>query len=59
MVGPDDARMIDNHCRIIGFQHERDEFFVWLKETGIDKSFAIVCGDRHWQYHAVHTSGIE
>jgi alkaline phosphatase/alkaline phosphatase D len=60
MVGPDDARKTDNHTNIGGFQHERDEFFAWLKETGLDrKNFYLVCGDRHWQYHAVHPTGIE
>ena len=59
MVGPDDARKKDNHTNIAGFQSERNEFFAWLKETGIDKRFAIVCGDRHWQYHSRHPSGIE
>ncbi|MHC4877329.1 MAG: alkaline phosphatase D family protein [Planctomycetota bacterium] len=60
MIGPDDARKIDNHADINGFQHERDEFFAWLKETGLDKeNFYIVCGDRHWQYHAIDPSGIE
>ncbi len=60
MIGPDDARKIDNHCDINGFQHERDEFFAWLKETGLDKQhFYIVCGDRHWQYHAIDPRGIE
>ena len=60
MVGPDDARKKDNHTNIGGFQHERDEFFAWLKETGLNRQgFAIVCGDRHWQYHAVHPSGID
>jgi alkaline phosphatase/alkaline phosphatase D len=60
MVGPDDLRKTDNHTNIGGFRHERDEFFAWLKETGVDQeNFYIVCGDRHWQYHAVHPSGIE
>ncbi|MBL4885922.1 MAG: alkaline phosphatase D family protein [Planctomycetaceae bacterium] len=60
MVGPDDLRKFDNHTNINGFRHERDEFFAWLKETGIDQNnFYIVCGDRHWQYHALHPTGIE
>lgn len=60
MIGPDDLRKTDNHCDIGGFMHERDEFFAWLKETGLDKdNFYIVCGDRHWQYHAIHPTGIE
>ena len=39
---------------------ERDDFFAWLKQQGLDKRhFYIVCGDRHWQYHAVDSTGIE
>ena len=60
MVGPDDKRKFDNHTNFKGFRHERDEFFAWLNETGIAKeNFYLVCGDRHWQYHALHPSGIE
>ncbi|MAS96731.1 MAG: alkaline phosphatase [Verrucomicrobiales bacterium] len=60
MIGPDDKRKTDNHTNIGGFRHERDEFFAWLKETGLDKkNFYIVCGDRHWQYHSVDSTGIE
>jgi alkaline phosphatase/alkaline phosphatase D len=60
MVGPDDLRKFDNHTNVKGFQHERDEFFAWLKETGIlGKNFYILCGDRHWQYHSIHPAGVE
>ncbi len=60
MVGPDDKRKFDNHTNFNGFRHERDEFFAWLNKTGIAKqNFYLVCGDRHWQYHALHPSGIE
>ncbi len=60
MIGPDDKRKKDNHCDIGGFQHERDEFFAWLKKTGIDRrNFYLMCGDRHWQYHSIHPTGIE
>jgi arylsulfatase A-like enzyme len=60
MVGPDDKRKFDNHTNVNGFRHERDEFFAWLNKTGIAKqNFYLVCGDRHWQYHALHPSGIE
>lgn len=60
MIGPDDKRKTDNHTNVGGFQHERDEFFAWLKETGLHKKhFYLVCGDRHWQYHAIHPTGIE
>lgn len=60
MIGPDDIRKTDNHTNVGGFRHERDDFFKWLKETGIDQqNFYIICGDRHWQYHSVDSSGIE
>lgn len=60
MIGPDDKRKTDNHTNIGGFQHERDEFFGWLKKTGIAAAnFFLVCGDRHWQYHSIHPSGLE
>ena len=60
MIGPDDAYKIDNHCNTDGFTYERDEFFKWLKETGINKKgFYLACGDRHWQYHSISKEGIE
>lgn len=60
MVGPDDLRKTDNHTDIGGFRHERDEFFAWLKESGIAKqNFYLVCGDRHWQYHSIDPTGLE
>ena len=60
MVGPDDLRKKDNHCNVGGFRHERDEFFQFLNDNGLDQqNFFIVCGDRHWQYHAVDPSGVE
>lgn len=60
MIGPDDARKTDNHTNFGGFRHERDEFFSWLKSSGIaDQNFYLVCGDRHWQYHSIHPTGIE
>lgn len=60
MIGPDDRRKIDNHTDVGGFQHERDEFFQWLVDSGVaERGFAIICGDRHWQYDSIHPSGIE
>ena len=60
MIGPDDARKFDNHTNFGGFRHERDEFFSWLKQTGVaNRGFYLMCGDRHWQYHSVHPTGIE
>ena len=60
MVGPDDLRKTDNHCDVGGFQHERNDFFKFLNENGLgQQNFFIVCGDRHWQYHAVDSTGVE
>jgi alkaline phosphatase/alkaline phosphatase D len=60
LVGPDGSGKKDNHTNIGGFQHEAKEFFQWLKENKFDeKNFYICCGDRHWQYHAIHPSGFE
>ncbi len=60
MVGPDDAYKKDNHCNEEGFRYEGDAFFGWLTAKGFDTNrFFIVCGDRHWQYHAIHPSGYE
>ena len=60
LVGPDGKGKRDSHCNINGFQHEGQEFFDWLGENGfLDKNFYILCGDRHWQYHARHPSGFE
>ena len=60
MVGPDDAYKKDNHTNMGGFQHEGKAFFKWLKDSGVlAENFYIICGDRHWQYHSVHPSGIE
>jgi alkaline phosphatase/alkaline phosphatase D len=58
MVGPDDANKIDNHSDIHGFRHERDQFFDWLNAEKIS-GFMVFCGDRHWQYHSIHPSGVE
>ena len=60
MIGPDDLRKKDNHTNIGGFQHERDEFFAFLKENGLaDEGFYLVCGDRHWQYVSIAPEGIQ
>jgi len=60
MVGPDDAHKKDNHVNANGFRQEGEAFFSWLKENGLAPGrFFILCGDRHWKYHAVHPSGFE
>lgn len=60
MVGPDDAYKIDNHTNHKGFRHEGRAFFNWIKEQQLnEQGFHVICGDRHWQYHAVDPTGIE
>lgn len=60
MVGPDDAYKKDNHTNPGGFRYERDQFFEWLNEHDLlSQNFYVICGDRHWQYHARHPSGVE
>ncbi|MEQ1859239.1 MAG: alkaline phosphatase D family protein [Chthoniobacteraceae bacterium] len=58
LVGPDDAHKKDNHVNLGGFRHEADAFFAWLGANKIT-GFMTFCGDRHWQYHSIHPSGIE
>ncbi|WP_345327070.1 alkaline phosphatase D family protein [Novipirellula rosea] len=58
MVGPDDAYKKDNHTNLGGFRHEADSFFAWANEHGIE-NLMVFCGDRHWQYHSIHPSGVE
>lgn len=58
MIGPDDKRKTDNHANLGGFQHEANAFFDWLTESKIDRVMTF-CGDRHWQYHSIHRSGVE
>lgn len=57
MVGPDDAKKKDNHANLNGFRHEANAFFDWLRDNQIT-NLATICGDRHWQYHSIHPSGI-
>ena len=60
MVGPDDAYKSDNHVNHNGFRHEGEALFKWLVDNGfLDKNLYFICGDRHWQYHALHPSGFE
>jgi alkaline phosphatase/alkaline phosphatase D len=58
MVGPDRASKSDNHTNPSGYRAEADAFFEWLKKKDI-KNVLILCGDRHWQYHSIHPSGVE
>lgn len=58
MVGPDRAQKQDNHANLGGFRHEAERFFAWTQDAGID-NLLVFCGDRHWQYHSIHPSGVE
>jgi alkaline phosphatase D len=58
MIGPDRANKRDSHANLGGFRHEAESFFAWAKAAGIDNLF-VFCGDRHWQYHSIHPSGVE
>ena len=58
MIGPDDSYKTDNHVNRQGFRHEGQEFFQWLSDEGFGRNeFFIICGDRHWQYHAIDPTG--
>jgi alkaline phosphatase/alkaline phosphatase D len=58
MVGPDRASKSDNHTNPTGYRAEADAFFEWLKKKDI-KNVLILCGDRHWQYHSIHPTGVK
>jgi alkaline phosphatase/alkaline phosphatase D len=58
MVGPDRASKTDNHTNHAGFRAEADSFFAWLQKKKI-QNVLILCGDRHWQYHSIHPTGVE
>ncbi|MDQ2914617.1 MAG: alkaline phosphatase D family protein, partial [Chloroflexota bacterium] len=50
----------DNMTNAGGFRRERDQFFAWLRQSGVLKrNFYIICGDRHWQYYSIDPSGVE
>jgi alkaline phosphatase/alkaline phosphatase D len=57
MVGPDMDRKRDNHTNSRGFRHEGTQFFAWLKDSGV-RNVVLFTGDRHWQYHSVHPTGV-
>jgi alkaline phosphatase D len=53
LVGPDRKNKNDNHANA-GFKHEGDEIRAWLRAS-VPDNFFVICGDRHWQYHSVHS----
>ena len=50
VVGPDRENKHDNHSNP-DFRHEGDEIRAFLARH---KRTAVICGDRHWQYHSIH-----
>ena len=59
-VGPDDDYKRDNHVNPGGFSHEGEAFKSWLAENGlVSPEVFTITGDRHWQYHSIHPSGLE
>ncbi len=60
IVGPDDASKRDNHANPEGFRTEGSEFIEWLAEHDlVSPRVFVLNGDRHWQYHSIHPSGLE
>ena len=56
----DDRNKRDNHTNVYGYRDESEAFFAWLSANGFeDRNLYFLCGDKHWQYHAVHSSGFE
>lgn len=52
-VGPDRVKKSDNHANS-AFAHEGNELRDWFAKN-VPRNFFVVCGDRHWQYHSVHS----
>ena len=60
LVGPDDAYKRDNHTNAGGFRHEGRGFLTWAVDHGLrERGLFFVCGDRHWQYHAIDPTGLQ
>jgi alkaline phosphatase D len=58
IVGPDRGNKADNLANK-AFAHEGNEFRRWVRDN-LPRSFLILCGDRHWQYHSVDpATGVE
>ncbi|MBN1347842.1 alkaline phosphatase D family protein [candidate division KSB1 bacterium] len=58
IIGPDRESKIDNHANPRGFKTEGREFLNWINESRIE-NFYIICGDRHWQFHSIDSTGVE
>jgi alkaline phosphatase/alkaline phosphatase D len=59
LVGPDDANKKDNHTNRDGFRKEGEAFLRFLRDNGLISSTVLITGDRHWQSHSIHPTGVE
>ncbi|WP_010133987.1 alkaline phosphatase D family protein [Ochrovirga pacifica] len=60
IVGPDDGYKNDNLVNDKGFRYEGEALMQWFKDQGLlEKNLYWLTGDRHWQYHAQHPTGLE
>lgn len=60
LLGPDDLSKSDNHVDVGGFQTEGRAFLEWAEGEGLPQAgLLLVTGDRHWQYHSIHPTGVE
>jgi len=60
LIGPDRESKRDNHCNTRGFAHEGRAFKQWVRENGaLQRRLYFACGDRHWQYHAIDSTGCQ
>jgi alkaline phosphatase/alkaline phosphatase D len=59
LVGPDRRGKEDNHTNFGGFRSEGEAFLRWAADEGLpQRGLVVITGDRHWQYHSVHPSGV-
>ncbi len=60
VIGPDRATKKDNHANPDGFWNEGQSFINWLAQQKLQVNGTyLLVGDRHWQYHSIHPSGVE
>ncbi|KAA0596031.1 alkaline phosphatase/alkaline phosphatase D [Azospirillum lipoferum] len=59
IIGPDDAKKSDNQTNFGGFRREGETFLEFLHGNNLVSSTVIITGDRHWQYHSIHPTGVE
>ncbi len=59
LVGPDRRNKEDNHTNRGGFRSEGEAFLRWAADERLpEEGLVVITGDRHWQYHSIHPSGV-